>query len=319
MSRVAVRHTRAERAVDAAERLVDQASGLRSARLPWIDADSETRDFIAYWFAARQRGQLRRLGGLLLGKRGPIADVLRVGLSRTIITKDSGASLARDVSHSRPHRVTDSNSYDVYAGFLTAVRRVAELVDRPVAGSASVKLGDARRLPRALDGSVDLVITSPPYLNAIDYMRGHRLSLVWLGYQLSALRSVRSSAVGAERAPDSLDTASVAPRYKALTPRQQSMLNRYAQDMCVFMGEIARKLRPKGEAIIIVGDCTIRGAYVRNSVVVARAAERAGLKLVDRKSRRLPADSRYLPPPSGGTGPLSKRMKSEIVLRLAKT
>ena len=30
-------------------------------------------------------------------------------------------------------------------------------------------------------GSVDLTVTSPPYLNAIDYLRGHKMSLVWMG------------------------------------------------------------------------------------------------------------------------------------------
>ena len=52
------------------------------------------------------------------------------------------------------------------------------------------------------DESIDMVITSPPYLNAIDYLRGHRLSLVWLGHQLSGLRMIRSGSVGAERGPD---------------------------------------------------------------------------------------------------------------------
>src|SRR3712207_7608036 len=45
-------------------------------------------------------------------------------------------------------------------------------------------------------------ITSPPYLNAIDYLRGHRLSLVWLGYRIGDLRLTRAVSIGAERRPD---------------------------------------------------------------------------------------------------------------------
>jgi DNA modification methylase len=58
--------------------------------------------------------------------------------------------------------------------------------------------GDARALPLA-DGAADLILTSPPYLNAIDYMRARGLTLVWLGYPLDVLRDARGGAIGTER------------------------------------------------------------------------------------------------------------------------
>ena len=39
---------------------------------------------------------------------------------------------------------------------------------------------DARNI-ELKNNSVDLVITSPPYVNAIDYVRAHKLELYWLG------------------------------------------------------------------------------------------------------------------------------------------
>ena len=320
LSRVACRRVNADRAYATAVQVVDQAAAIRRADVPWIDSDRETQDFVAYWFAPPQRSQLRRLAAAIYGKRGPIADILRVALSRTIITKDHGASLARDVSHSRPHRVADVNDYDVFAGFLKAAKHIASAVDRPTSGTAVVELRDARRLPSRLDRKVDLVITSPPYLNAIDYMRGHRMSLVWLGHQIADLRRVRSTAVGAERAPlkNSSAASSITPRYKRISTRQQAILQRYAEDMCAFAAQLESTLRKNGAAVIVVGDCTIRGAYVRNSLIVEKAAKLAGLRVVERRSRRLPPSSRYLPPPSGDAGPMSKRMRSEVVLRLMR-
>ena len=50
-------------------------------------------------------------------KRGPLNNALKLAISRTIITKKVGASLAWDVSHSRPHKVKTDNDYDVLAGF----------------------------------------------------------------------------------------------------------------------------------------------------------------------------------------------------------
>ena len=49
------------------------------------------------------------------------------------------------------------------------------------------------------NGTVDLIVTSPPYAsNAIDYMRAHKFSLVWLGYPISDLSQKRKEYIGGE-------------------------------------------------------------------------------------------------------------------------
>jgi hypothetical protein len=161
------------------------------------------------------------------------------------------------------------------------------------------------------------VVTSPPYLNAIDYMRGHRLSLVWLGYGVQELRCLRANSVGAERAPDTsvLPSAVIAPNYKGLSSQQQGMLNRYAIDADALMGQITRVLSARGEAVVVAGDSTLSGTFVQNSAIIQGAAERHGLVLLGRRSRPLPTSSRYLPPPSATEGALAKRMRCEIVMR----
>ena len=89
------------------------------------------------------------------------------------------SSLARDTSHSRPHRVADENDFDVYDGFVRSARQLARRLNpQLIRGNAEVRISDARVLDTVDDQSIDLVLTSPPYLNAIDYLRGHRLTLV---------------------------------------------------------------------------------------------------------------------------------------------
>lgn len=318
ISRVACRRVRADSLLCKASDLVGVARSSRRKRIGWIDRDPETREFVDYWFGAEQQLQLRRLALELAARRGPIADALRVALSRTIITKDRGASLARDVSHSRPHRVTLDNDYDVYEGFLLAAEQIGRVVDRGLPGSAAISQRDARSLPTNLSGRVRLVVTSPPYLNAIDYIRGHRLSLVWLGYSVGQCRAIRANSIGTERGAQD-GNRSVAPRHRNLTGRQQSMLDRYAGDMCRFFERLVATLSRRGEAVVVVGDCNIQGVYVRNSIIVERAAANAGLTIVDRSMRRLPASSRYMPPPSRSTSALSQRMRSEFVYRFARS
>ena len=149
------------------------------------NADSETRKFTRYWFDDYARRQLAALATAIERTRDrTIRDALWCAFSRLIITKQSGASLAMDLSHSRPHRKFKRAPAKPFRRFLAAVDRVARnCVDgrsRTGAPATQVYEGDARRLDLG-DRSVDLVITSPPYLNAIDYLRCSKFSLVWMG------------------------------------------------------------------------------------------------------------------------------------------
>src|SRR6266481_2090843 len=131
----------------AAERLVKKAKLLDDENLPWIDGNPETKDYIKFWFCRRQIRALRRLSYVLTTKSGALADAMKIALSRIIVTKERGASIARDTSHSRPHRVFTENNYDVYDGFLQSARRLAaRLTPQKIIGSVVVKRGDARHL-----------------------------------------------------------------------------------------------------------------------------------------------------------------------------
>lgn len=53
-------------------------------------------------------------------------------------------------------------------------------------GVARIAVADARELSAVGTGPIDTVITSPPYLNAVDYYRRHQLEMFWLGLVSSA-------------------------------------------------------------------------------------------------------------------------------------
>jgi hypothetical protein len=300
---------------------------LRTERLAW--QDDETKAFITYWFAQTQRRDLARLAVVLarrraarLGaKRRAALNVLQVALSRIIVTKEQCASLARDTSHSRPHRVADSSTFNVREGFARSVALIVRRVDgiSPATG-LRIDTGDARRM-MVTDGSVDAIMTSPPYLNAIDYMRGHRMSLVWLGYSIGELRTIRSTSVGAERGTDA-EGAEISAIVGAtcdatqLPSRHRRMLDRYADDLRLMMREAARVLRPGGTATYVVGNSCLKNVFIQNSEGVVQAGRSAGLTLVEERERDLPANSRYLPMTEEGT--LSKRMRTETILQFTR-
>jgi hypothetical protein len=132
--------------------------------------------------------------------------VALISLSASIIAKwPHTLSYAMDIDHTRPHRRLQRLTLDrVLSTYvkrlhrtLTCLGRLHEIyrdagVLETLAGSCQIIYPhDAREpLPLVGDRSQALVITSPPYFNAVDYPRAHRLSLCWMnGYAPTALAS----------------------------------------------------------------------------------------------------------------------------------
>lgn len=329
------RTVNAERANTKAEDVLGRAKAL-FGRLPLAQAyparnDDETRKFIRFWFDDYARRQLAALSAAI-GRVHDAAtrDVLWCGFSRLIITKQAGASLAMDLSHSRPHRAFKRAPVKPFNRFIAAVETVVSNCPQAGAGRTGpatvVKQGDARHLDIKAN-SIDLVLTSPPYLNAIDYMRCSKFSLVWMGHTVSELRQIRGDSVGSEASSEqALETEWVGSLIKqlklkpALSSRHHALLARYVWDIGRAMLEVTRVLRAGGRAVFVVGDSTVRGTFVRNSAIVEALGVKHGLKIDSRKSRALPANRRYLPPPNralSGTM-MDARMRREVVIGFNK-
>jgi len=285
-------------------------------------ADQETREFVRYWFDAYARRQLAALARVISRVESKSAqEVLWCAFSRLIITKQSGASLALDLAHSRPHRSFERSPRKPFRQFPMAVERVLsgcmQRGERDAGPRATVSLGDARAIPLA-DKSVDLVFTSPPYLNAIDYIRCSKFSLVWMGYSVAELRAIRGSSIGAEnRGTRDVAIDTVIDRLRLspdLAPRMRGILRRYIEDTNRALKEVARVLSARGKAVYVLGENTIRGTFVPTSRLVTRLAADAGLQLINRRYRALPSNKRYLPPPGNGRTPLDSRIRREVIL-----
>jgi SAM-dependent methyltransferase len=294
-------------------------------------ADPETRRFIRYWFDDYARRQLTSLAEAISRIRDDrVRDVLWCAFSRLIIVKQAGASLAMDLSHSRPHKAFERAPVKPFNKFLDAVRHVLKNCishnQKDRGPATSVALGDARSLP-IRSGTIDLVLTSPPYLNAIDYMRCSKFSLVWMGYTVSELTGIRTESVGTEcgdqEASENESIRAVISELKLapqLSARNEAVLAHYIEDMKNSVDEVARVLSPAGKAVYVVGENTVRGTFIPNAKIVSAVAELSGLKVDVRRERELPANRRYLPPPKKRTAPegLDGRMRREVILSFSK-
>jgi SAM-dependent methyltransferase len=294
-------------------------------------ANDETKKFIRYWFDVTNRRQLAALAESISHTHDQqIKRLLWCALSRLIITKSSGVSLAMDISHSRPHKTYTKAPINTFDHFERVVKQITKAAPfnggNPNQPQASIANADARKLPLA-DDSVDIVVTSPPYLNAIDYLRGHKFSLVWMDHSISDVREIRSTNVGAEVAATANDddkpTETVMQDMcegDELTGRNHGMLRRYVRDLREVVRENFRVLRPGGKAIYVVGNCNLRDTFIKNSKCVTDLAVEVGFSVRSSRKRPLPENRRYLPPPSMRSSgkALRKRMREEVILTLVK-
>lgn len=284
----------------------------------------ETQDFVEYWFAQTQREDLNRLSIAIeeLVPKGRTLDFFHIALSRIIVTKFRGASLAWDVSHSRPHKKKVENDFDTIPEFFNSVEHLIQIIEtNPAEADASVINKDCRAIKTS--ETFDAIITSPPYLNAIDYMRGHKFSLVWMGHTIPELRRVRQKSIGSEKGvarlmenPEIQEISGAVCKGKTINPRIKKFLFRYIDDCDRLLGKLSNHLAETGKLIFVVGNSMQRGTKIYNDKILHLFAKKYGLKLEERKSRRIVSGARYLP--VSPDNKIGNRMKTEIVLQFSK-
>ena len=299
--------------------------------------DDATTQFLDYWFLTETQQELASLA--LAIRAEPNADLrnlLQVILSSTIVTKSGGVSRARDLAHTRPHRVSDKQPRRPIRAFATLVNRAVDAyaaVDVDAVGPRHIVAGDSRRLPLTT-GSVRLIVTSPPYANALDYMRAHKFSLAWLGDPIPRLSRLRSRYIGSER--QAVRTPTDAATGRQLPPATQSIVDqladvdtsrarvlfRYFGDMGDAINEMARVLQPGAAAIIVVGPSIMRGVLIPTHDCLADLATRAGLDVVAVAPRDIARDRRMMPARNGShaetaTG-IERRMHTEYIIGAVK-
>ena len=132
--------------------------------------------------------------------------------------------------------------------------------------SARVDIPDdcsATNLVRYSDRVFTLAVTSPPYVNAVDYPRTHQLKMYWLGFAKGSLSDLKRAHVGTEvvKANEYAHLHKTGVRsadrviksiYK-LDKRRAFIATKYLLDMITNMREVQRVLCPGGRYVIVMG------------------------------------------------------------------
>jgi site-specific DNA-methyltransferase (cytosine-N4-specific) len=173
--------------------------------------------------------------------------------------------------------------------------------------------GDARSLPQQLTAfrkRVDVIVTSPPYLNRYDYSRTYALELCLMLDEtgkavveefedLKAIRhSLLRSHIESKPAPtdlvhmDALEEilSNLQPK-KLNNPRIPVMIKGYFEDMNLAIREMAAMLRPGGCVALVVANARFEGEHVPVDMMLSEIAAGYGLRTTEIRVTRYKGNS----------------------------
>lgn len=211
---------------------------------------------IGPWFAPHVRRELEMIAGAIDALRqtdDELGAVLKVALSAVLYKVSKRASdtdprpTERHVARGNPARLFRDRVEALAAGLdeLAAVR----------GPDAEVMEADARGLTSAgvSRGSIDAVVSSPPYAGTYDYVDQHQLRLDFFGL---GGESFRASEIGTRRSFRSDPSAA---------------LRRWERDLQKVLSEITKVIVPGGRTALVIGDSLAGGHAVFADELLARA------------------------------------------------
>ncbi len=202
----------------------------------------------------------------------------------------------------KPTRKLDKPIPDSYETFFRQVRRMergnSEYWDILVQADtqevpATPLCADARALPLP-DQSVELIVTSPPYVTSYEYADLHQLSALWFE-MTSDLRTFRKSFIGRSHILQTEEKPLCSPladRIVAALARQDvkksQEARQYFVDMYACFLEWQRVLKHGGYACIVIGNTHLLGVEIQNSQVFVEQLWTLGLELKKVILREIP-------------------------------
>ena len=236
-----------------------------------------------------------------------IADIFKLAFAATMV-KYSNYSYEPSLGTRRAAGKSDINDFSVIEELSF---KIQEMIDDITILSIAIKT-ESRVINDSFfkytdylePGSIDLCITSPPYLNNYHYIRNTRPQLYWLGFVKNprdadfleqenfgkywqTVREMKPIKLDIPNAPDKLITQ-LCELAKIKNDRGiyggQGWANyatSYFNDCYRFSQGLQYSLKENGQAFIVIGNSILQGLMVPTDQYLGEIAECAGLKLVD--------------------------------------
>lgn len=144
------------------------------------------------------------------------------------------------------------------------------------------------------DESVDIIITSPPYVTSYEYADIHQLTGYWMEY-FSDIKSFRKRFIGTSYSGNNTIETFKSDLGNKIVKELFEQNKKVAFDVSNYFcamypvaKEMFRILKQKGYACIVIGNTTLRGVHIKSAEVFYGFLEEAGFKKVKIIKRNIP-------------------------------
>ena len=280
---------------------LEQAQSEIESRVESICAEPPDNERIRYWFKDEQMLDLAKL-------LAAIEELPQVELRLFFLCAFSNILKNCSIWHQKSNKPTRDFKKQP-ADVMKAFARQARMMKRGNAVFGShlhgripetiVYCGDSRVLPLGNE-SIDMMITSPPYVTSYEYADLHQLSVLWL-QDRQDLRAFREEFIGSAHNRHSQDNGSqpydvrhsiAGDIVKLLAHRHRktaSSVETYFKAMYQIWVELGRVLKPGKKACIVIGNTSLKGVKIRNAEVFAEQLEDIGFLICDVIKREIPS------------------------------
>ena len=226
------------------------------------------RDF---WFTADALNELAIIKAHIVNNDvNPLKDFLFLSFSRIIVysSNQHGESRYTRVEKNRKAK-------DVFYQFKKVLLNTKEIIT----GYSSVRKDvyarvlnmDSKNMELLHDNSVDLVVTSPPYLNSWDYGLYHRFRFFWLDMDVKAY-----------------EKKEIGKHLRTLEGRSKTdEIERYRNDMGAVLKEVARTLKKNKFCFIVNANSIVKKKFIDTNQILVEEAAKHGLILEDIMERTI--------------------------------
>lgn len=259
---------------------------------------------IDYWFNPENKRELGRiLYHIQQESDQKIREFLLVAFSH--ILKSCSIWLQKSTKPTRDFNKTPVKPYDALRRHLKYMVRgnasyyqvVPQKTRENIERYLNIQMGDARQQP-VEDNSVDIIVSSSPYVTSYEYADLHQLSTIWLDFT-NDLKSYRSKFVGSlyrERKIRPLRSSiaqKIVTQMREKSPRLSRSIEIFFLDMEDVFLESYRILKEGGHCCFVIGDTRLKGVQIANSKVFAESLLQCGFQLERVIMREIP--SKILP------------------------
>lgn len=219
-----------------------------------------------HWFSPIAARDLAQIKFLINKEPAPLREFLLAVMSSIIVRVSNQDS---DTRYSRKEKVYSPGSALNYfqAKLRTSLKELSDIKGN-INGKSQIYCSDGRDLGQIESNSIQLIVTSPPYINAYDYHKYHRHRIHWIDGNVEFSRDLE---IG---------------KHDTYT-RPNANPDSYFNDLELCLSEWFRVLNKGGKALIVIGDGIVQGKAVPSGDLMSKKASDLGFELRERWIRNL--------------------------------